>query len=51
LNFKEYNKKYKNYTFEKALITTEGLNKVQSARDYFDYVITYDDLFNENNYV
>jgi hypothetical protein len=49
--FKEYNKKYKNYTFEKALITTEGLNKVQSARDDFDYVITYDDLLNETHYV
>jgi hypothetical protein len=45
--FREHNKKFNNYTFEKALITTEG---VQSNRDFFDYVITYDDLFDKTNY-
>jgi hypothetical protein len=48
--FREYNEKYKNYTFEKALITTEGLNEAQSRRDFFDYVITYDHLFDKANY-
>ncbi len=44
--FIQHNPKYKNYTFEKALITTEGTQKSLKEREVFDYVITFDDIFN-----
>lgn len=36
------NPKYKNYTLETALITTEGA--VSALHDYFDYIITLEDF-------
>jgi AAA+ ATPase superfamily predicted ATPase len=44
--FRKYNIKYKNYTFEKVLITTEGKKEVLAKREFFDYIITFDDIFN-----
>ncbi|KPA11651.1 ATPase domain protein, prokaryote domain protein [Candidatus Magnetomorum sp. HK-1] len=48
--FQEQNPKYKNYTFETALITTEGIKKNSSIENYFDHIITFDDIFNPNNW-
>lgn len=39
--FKDTLPKYKNYTIETALITTEGTNN----SDLYDHVVTFDDLF------
>ena len=44
--FINHNPKYKNYTFEKALITTEGTQEFLKDREFFDYIITFDDIFN-----
>ncbi len=44
--FINHNPKYKNYTFEKALITTEGPQESLKDREFFDYIITFDDIFN-----
>jgi hypothetical protein len=44
--FIDHNPKYKNYTFEKALITTEGTQEPLKDREFFDYIITFDDIFN-----
>ncbi|MFC1586040.1 ATP-binding protein [Fibrobacterota bacterium] len=40
--------KYRNYTCELVLITTEGLKSrdKENQREYFDHVITYDEIFN-----
>ena len=40
--FKELRPKYKNYSYETALITTEGTTP--TLKDYFDYIITFDQL-------
>ena len=49
--FQEQNPKYKNYTFETTLITTEKLiSNKSSINDYFDHIITFDDIFNPNNW-
>ncbi len=44
--FVKYNNQYKNYTFEKALITTEGAKEALAKREFFDHIITFDDIFN-----
>jgi len=44
--FKKYNAGYKNYTFEKTLITTEGAKEAIVKREFFDYIISFDDIFN-----
>ena len=38
--FISHNPRYKNYTFEKALITTEGVHQSLKDREFFDYIIT-----------
>ncbi len=48
--FKKYNVKYKNYTFEKTLITTEGAKEALIKKEFFDYIITFDDIFNPSNW-
>ena len=37
--------KYRNYTFETVLITTEGEKNALHHRDFFDHVITFEDIF------
>ncbi len=44
--FISHNKKYKNYTFEKVLLTTERVQKSLKNREFFDYIISLDDIFN-----
>ncbi|MCP4134023.1 MAG: AAA family ATPase [bacterium] len=44
--FIEQNPKYKNYTFETALITTEGAKNNALFMERFDYIITFDDILN-----
>jgi hypothetical protein len=34
------------YSFKKALITTEGTQEFLKDREFFDYIITFDDIFN-----
>lgn len=43
--FKAHNPRYKNYTFEKALITTEEVVKDKRLKEFFDYLIDYNSLF------
>ncbi len=37
--------KYKNYTIETVLITTEGEKNALHQREFFDHVITFEDIF------
>jgi AAA+ ATPase superfamily predicted ATPase len=39
--------RYKNYTFEYALITTEGVKNLDSQNEYFDHIITFDQIFDQ----
>jgi hypothetical protein len=48
--FQEQHPKYKNYTFETALITTEKPVQKDSINEYFDHIITFDDIFNAANW-
>ena len=43
--FQSLEPRYKNYTVEKALITTEDKEDSWSMREFFDYVISYDEIF------
>ena len=42
--FMSANPKYKNYTYESLLITTEGLSPDDEQYELFDHVITFDDF-------
>ncbi len=48
--FKEAARKYKNYTYEFALITTEGDPQLQIASEYFDHVISYKQIFDRKHW-
>ena len=43
--FQSLEPRYKNYTVEKALITTEDKEDSWSMREFFDHVISYDEIF------